>query len=82
MKQYAGRDYEPGKAMDVVPAFFSKDFEANEAFAQVEGATACAIQLPKLGACIFNVDGTLEPCNALIYEHMWCWKTEKARRLT
>ena len=71
--------YFSGKAMEIVPAWFSTSVEQSESLATVQGAVAAAITLPKLGAAIFNTDGTLEPCNSILYEHLYDWKTEEVK---
>ena len=58
---------------------FSTDVDTNSAVAEVQGAVAAVILLSPRAACIFNVDGTLEPCNEVLYEHLWDWKKEEVK---
>ena len=110
-ERFCGKDYNTGKAMEIVPGIhtaaaltsqaaqhttvhsspltahhslfrtglFSTDVDTNSAVAEVQGAVAAVILLSPRAACIFNVDGTLEPCNEVLYEHLWDWKKEEVK---
>lgn len=57
------------KAAEVCPAAFCVDDEEARHIAELYGNMSVIITLPSQGAAIFNIDGTIEPSNALLMEH-------------
>ena len=67
------------KATEIVPCLLSTDFDESPAAAELIGSGHLTITLPAKGGLIFNVDGCLEPCAALLYEHKYDWKTKAVK---
>ena len=67
------------KATEIVPCLVAIDDAQAEALAELQGAGALCIVLPPKGSLIFNVDGCLEPCGALLCEYRYDWKAKEVR---
>ena len=67
------------KATEIVPCLVAIDDAQAEALVELQGAGALCIVLPPKGSLIFNVDGCLEPCGALLCEYRYDWKAKEVR---
>ena len=67
------------KATEIVPCIVAINDAQAEALVELTGAGALCIVLPPKGSLIFNVDGCLEPCGALLCEYRYDWKAQEVR---